>query len=129
MANLCVQYLNFKCFDTLHSVDFQGFVAAGAYAFQEYATLNWVYHAQLMFESETGHDGKELSALKKSCSSLRSSHRGLLSEQQRTLSLENTGQESENFRSEMGLLRKIYESIHSISDHEQSEGLSSIRAV
>ena len=129
MAKLCAQYLNFKCFGTLHNADVQGFVAAGAYAFQEYATLNWIYHTQLIFERESSHDGREISALMNSCLSLSSIHRGRLSEQRRELSLENTGQENQDFRSEMSLLQKTYEGTHSISDNGQSEGLSSVRAV
>lgn len=126
MAKLCAQYLNSKCFGTLHNAEVQGFVAAGAYAFQEYATLNWIYHTQLIFEREQSHDGRELSALKDSCLLLGSIDRGRLSEQRRELSLENTGQENQGFRSQMGLLQKTYDSTHSISDNGQSEGLSSV---
>lgn len=126
MAKLCAQYLNFNCFGTLHNADVQGFVAAGAYAFQEYATLNWIYHTQLIFDAEPSHDGRELSALMNFCLSLSSIHRERLSEQRRALSLENTGQENQVFRSEMGLLQKTYESTHSISDNGQNDGLSSV---
>lgn len=126
MASLCAQYLNFKCFGTLHSLDNQTFVTTGAYAFQEYATLNWIYHILLIFSSDTSVDGEELAALMKSCLSLKSIHCGPLSEQQQALSLQNSGYEDQNFQAEMKSLQKIYESVYSISDSDQSECLSSI---
>lgn len=126
MANLCAQYLNFECFSTLHELENQVFVAAGAYAFQEYATLNWIYHAQLIFKPGTSYEGGEHAALIKSCSLLILIHRELLSEQQQALSLENIDLENQDFRAELSLLRKTYESIHSISDDDHDKGLSSI---
>ena len=81
MAKLCTQNLNFKCFGTLHNLNNQGFVAAGAYAFQEYATLNWIYHIQLVSKQNTSHERAELAALTKSCLSIMSIHCEVLSDQ------------------------------------------------
>lgn len=129
MANLCAQYLNFKCFDTLHNAtENHALVAAGAYAFQEYATLNWIYHTQLIFKlADASYDGEELSALMKCCLLLKSmSYFGQLSEQRRALSPGNIDSDDPDFQAEMSLLRQVYESIYSISDNEHSEGLSPI---
>lgn len=121
MANLCVQYLNFECFAALR--DIQTFVAAGAYAFQEYATLNWIYHTQLIFKSDTSHDGEELATLMRSFSLLKSTHCEMLSRQRQSLGLENTDQENSDPQAGLSLLRKIYESIYSILGDKECEGL------
>lgn len=126
MANLCAQYLNFECFRALHELENQVFVAAGAYAFQEYATLNWIYHAQLIFKTDTSYEGGECAALTRSCLLLISIHRELLSEQQQASSQGIVDLEIQDFRADLSLLRKTYESIYSISDNDHSEGLSSI---
>lgn len=126
MANLCAQYLNFKCFGTLHSVDNQIFVAAGSYAFQEYATLNWIYHARLILKPGTSYGDRDCAPLLKSCLSLISLHGGLLSVSQQGSSLENTDFGNLDFRAKLSKLQGIYDRIHSISDDEQSEGLSSM---
>lgn len=123
MANLCVQYLNFKCFENLHNADSQTNVAAGAYAFQEYATRNWIYHTQLVFDLSTSYTCTEFASLKSSCLLLKLTHGGLPSEQQRVPPLQNTDQENQDFQAGMSVLRKDYEGIYSISD---SEGLSSV---
>lgn len=123
MANLCAQYLNFECFGSLHNTENQAFVAAGAYAFQEYATLNWIYHTQLLFKSDPSHDRENLAALMKACILLKSAPCGLPS---KSLSLENMDQEIQDFGAEMRPLREVYESVYSISDDERSGGLSFI---
>lgn len=126
MANLCAQYLNFKCFGTLHSADNQIFVAGGTYAFQEYATLNWIYHARLILKPGTSYGDGDCAPLLKSCLSMISLHGGLLSVSQQRSSLENTDFEKQDLRAKLSLLQGVYDKIHSISDDEQSEGLSSI---
>lgn len=126
MANLCTRYLNFKCFCTLQDVENATFVAAGAFAFQEYATLNWIYHTQLVFKPDTtSHGNKELAELMKFCLPLKSNHTELLSGQWGAFSSKNAGQEIQDFRAELSLLRNTYESIYSILDDEQSKGLPS----
>ena len=45
LALLCTSYLTFSCFDAhLDESDIKSFVQRGDYAFQEYATFNWIYH-------------------------------------------------------------------------------------
>lgn len=125
MANLCAQYLNFECFRA-HELENQVFVAAGAYAFQEYATLNWIYHAQLIFKTDTSYGGRECAALTGYCSLLIKKHRELLSEQQQASSQGIVDLENQDFRADLSLLRKTYKSIYSISDNNHNKGLSSI---
>lgn len=46
MANLCIKYLTFECFRSLQKSDNRDLAAFGAYAFQEYATINWICHLE-----------------------------------------------------------------------------------
>lgn len=49
LALLCSSYLTFPCFDVyLDKSDIRDSVHNGAYAFQEYATLNWIHHVRAL---------------------------------------------------------------------------------
>lgn len=54
LALLCSSYLTFPCFDVhLVESDMIASVHNGAYAFQEYATLNWIYHIRSLSDTSS----------------------------------------------------------------------------
>ena len=116
MANLCASYLNFECFSTgLHDNRVQDHANAGAYAFQEYAATNWLYHAGTVLTSNLTVDSGELSALERSCMLLRARH------DSRELSVGVFEHEDQNLLVALTRIRESYETVRSISDCEGCE--------
>ena len=64
MANLCAAYLTFEIFSaTLQETDLRGDVSAGAFAFQEYATLYWLDHSTYSGNLDTRDNDGEVASL------------------------------------------------------------------
>lgn len=125
MANLCATYLTFGCFSTnLQEKLFREHVTAGAFAFQEYATLNWLYHLNSLSDTETGNDDGELASLDRACQLLKLRHCEFLSTQV-GVSNPGTGQQGRHIsRQVFARLQACYEAVHSISDSDECYGNS-----
>ena len=56
LASLCLEYLNFQCFQTsISDQEIAEFIGKGSYAFMEYAIVHWIDH---LLESVQGKDLK-----------------------------------------------------------------------
>lgn len=114
MATLCATYLTFECFGSLKESELQPLVSQGAYAFQEYATLNWIYHSDLVLNLYTACDSESLAGLKQSCHKLLS--REML-RQLRETNLERNQENLQDIRSALTRFQSLNESVHSISSN------------
>ena len=57
LALLCTSYLTFSCFDAqLDESDIRNSVQRGDYAFQEYATFNWIHHVSSVSDTSNLRD-------------------------------------------------------------------------
>ncbi|TVY90811.1 Ankyrin [Lachnellula willkommii] len=76
MAKLCVTYLAFHCFDpNISDSEIQEYTETGDYAFQEYATCNWIHHMELSNDFLADNAIKEeLDIFKRSYNLLRKVH-------------------------------------------------------
>jgi hypothetical protein len=75
MAELCVTYLTFHCFDpTISDLEIQEHTKAGDYSFQEYATCNWIRHVESAIDFLTENVNEEKEVFKISYNSLRKLH-------------------------------------------------------
>ena len=75
MAELCVTYLTFHCFDpTISDLEVQEHTKAGDYSFQEYATCNWIRHVESAIDFLTENVNEEKEVFKISYNWLRKLH-------------------------------------------------------
>ena len=120
MARLCVEYLTFECFQSLDIMDNEDLVATGAYAFQEYATLNWIYHSELALNLSLEADDQDLSSLRRWCSNLLSCHRES-SHQSRASSGGEMQPGNCDLRQELSQIHIVYNSVYSIQNSGESD--------
>lgn len=125
MANLCATYLTFECFSTnLQEKLFCEHVTAGAFAFQEYATLNWLYHLNSLSDADMGKDDEELASLNRACQLLELRHCEFLSAGLGDTNPGKGQQDRQISRQVFARLQACYEAVHSISDSEECYGNS-----
>lgn len=123
MATLCVKYLAFECFSDLHKPDNYEIVAAGAYAFQQYATLNWIYHSETLFNLDAVDDSKGLGVLENFCLLLLSRHIEMPITLSETLSLGVARQGNQDLQLALSRLKAVYEAVYSIVPDRNSDGM------
>ena len=116
MATLCVKYLALECFSDLQSPENHELVAAGNYAFQEYATLNWIYHSESLFGLGLLNDAEDLSSLKKFCLLLLSRHGEMPSAELEMLSSGPARQGDLDLKTGLSRMKNAYEAVNSIAD-------------
>ena len=122
MANLCTSYLTFDFFETrLPKAIFQQKVAVGSFAFQEYATLNWLHHVTCLSSEIRENDNGELASLREACRILESRHSGHSSGPANTPASYDRPQ-SMSSRADLDQLKVRYEAVISITDDEESSG-------
>lgn len=122
MATLCVKYLALERFSDLHSPENHELVAVGNYAFQEYATLNWIYHSETLFNLEGVNDAKDLSSLEKYCLLLLSRHGEMPPTQLEMLSSGPAKQGDLDLKTGLSRIKDAYEAVNSIAYERDSEG-------
>ena len=122
MARLCTSYLKFECFSSLDESHIKSFVSEGAYAFQEYATLNWIYHSDLVLNLDIRCTDGAIAALKQSCLVLISRHE--VSKELANMSSEEREPKIQNLSPALTRFRSLYETVHTISTNEESENNS-----
>lgn len=134
MANTCTKYLTLECFNgNLGKTDIRNHAILGVYAFQEYATLNWLYHSMPLLNSQIGvrldkeriESGdslrEDLELLQKSCILLYSRHFKFYS--QEFLTSEDFQEKIETVWEGSTQLRCLYESVPSISDGDDHDSM------
>lgn len=127
MANVCTKYLTLECSsNTLDKTDTHNHAILGAYAFQEYAILNWLYHSMPLLDPhisdrldkeriETSDGlGGDLELLQKSCIFLFLRHFNLSSLD--SLSSNNFQERIKTVLEGLIHLKSLYESVSSICD-------------
>ena len=123
MANLCTSYLTLEFFSTsLPKTTLQDRVAAGTFAFQEYATLNWLYHIECSSSPNIGDANGELASLHRACQLLKSRHRETSFSHQGTSSASDDGYCKPISKPDLVHLRSCYGAVLSISDDDEYYG-------
>ena len=124
MANLCATYLTFEMFSTvMKDEDLRDLVSAGAFAFQEYATLHWLDHSNCSRNLGMSDENAEIASLNKSCWLLASLHAELSSYREGVSSRIHgrIGHHQES-QPDLTLVKKSYETVYSLSNEEEHQG-------
>ncbi len=120
MANLCATYLTFECFSTsMQETDLRENVEGGAFAFQEYATLNWLYHLKTSSNRNMSDDNGELASLTRACQVLESRHCGMPLHKVEPSNSDHGRQGRQKSAPALAQIQEGYEAVHSISDSEE----------
>ncbi len=123
MANLCTSYLTLEFFSSsLPKTIVQDHIAAGTFAFQEYATLNWLYHIECSSNPNKGDADRELASLHRACQLLKSRHRATSLHHEGTLSANDHGYCKRVSKPDLVHLKSRYEAVLSISDDDEYYG-------
>lgn len=121
MANLCIKYLTFECFSSLHESDNRGLAASGAYAFQEYATLNWIYHSERALGQNISAEVEELIGPTHPYFVLLSRHDQIPLQGAELLDSGNTQKDPQALRASLARMRIAYHAVSSIAQGEGGE--------
>lgn len=117
-----------------HGSDTNNYVVLGAYAFQEYASLNWMYHSIPLLDPRISDRldkelnerrislDKDLKSLERSCARLHSCHFNL---PQEGVSSHHLQTDANAVYSNIVQLQTFYESITSIPDWDTQSGMIS----
>ena len=125
MANLCVTYLTFKCFNPgLKKSEVHDHVTAGDYSFQEYATCNWLYHVESLRAYQRRVSDKEVTSFNSSCTLLRLRHYKNFMNEVLSLNFEETQQNSQNTSKWVEHLQSAYDLVDTICGDEVYQGKS-----
>ena len=129
MAKLCISYLTFGFFETsLQTAVLQEQVTVGVFAFQEYATLNWLYHITCLSTQNKQDNNGEFAFLHGKFRILESRHDKSSLHQVGAPSLYDRQRGSLISRAEFDRLQARYEAVLSISDSEECHGNSFSRS-
>lgn len=122
MANLCIKYLTFKCFDSLPKSDNQDLAASGAYAFQEYATLNWICHLERALRQGMRDKDGDFIGPTHPYFVLHSRHNEILLQKAELLDTENVRKDPQALRASLSHLQTAYDSVSSIAQDKDGDG-------
>lgn len=121
MANLCIKYLTFECFRSLQKSDNRDLAAFGAYAFQEYATINWIYHLERALDQGMRDKDKEFIGPTHPYFVLQSRHDEILLQEAESLDSRTIQKEPQAVRVGLARLRTAYDAVSSIAQGEDGE--------
>ena len=123
MAKLCTSYLTFDFFKTsLEKAVLQEQVTVGFFAFQEYATLNWLCHITYLLNQDKEDGNGEFASLHEVCRSLERRHNEPSSHQVEILSLNDRRRRNLTSKADVDRLRARYDAVLSLSDSEECYG-------
>lgn len=122
MANLCIKYLTFECFSSLHKSDNRDLAALGAYAFQEYATLNWICHLERALGQCMRDKDEEFLDPTHPYFVLQSRHSQIFLQEPEPLDSGNIQEDPQALRASLSRLRTAYDSVSSIAQGKDGEG-------
>lgn len=122
MANLCIKYLTFKCFDSLPESDNLDLAASGAYAFQEYATLNWICHLERALRQGMRDKDGDFIGPTHPYFVLHSRHNEILLQKAELLDTENVRKDPQALRASLSHLQTAYDSVSSIAQDKDGDG-------
>lgn len=111
-----------ECFSDLHNPENHELVAAGNFAFQQYATLNWIHHAETVFNLDIVRDVKNLNSLEDFCRLLLSHHGEISSTHLETLKSSPAKQNKWDLKSGLSRVKDAYEAVFSIEYEKVSDG-------
>lgn len=121
MANLCIKYLTFGCFSSLHKSDNRDFAAFGAYAFQEYATINWICHFERVLDHGMIDKDEEFIGQAHPYFMLQSLHDEIPLQKAESLGSRTIQKEPQAMRAGLARLRTSYNAVSSIAQGEDGE--------
>lgn len=122
MANLCIKYLTFECFSSLYKSDNRDLAALGAYAFQEYATLNWICHLERALGQCMRDKDEEFLDPTHPYFVLQSCHSQVFLQEPEPLDSGNIQKDPQALRASLSSLRTAYDSVSSIAQGKDGEG-------
>ena len=123
LAGLCTSYLTFKCFDpSLDRLSIKHSVTRGDYAFQEYATFNWIYHLGSLNCHELDSNRDEDLNLKHTLALL---HQQYLKEESNTglSSDDSTEGKGIDISEELRVWRRLYENVKNLHRGNDPQGI------
>lgn len=121
MTNLCIKYLTFECFSSLHESENRGLAAAGAYAFHEYAALNWIYHLERALGQNISAKVEEFIGPTHPYFVLLSRHDQIPLQEAELLESGNTQKNPQALPASLARLRIAYDAVSSIAQGEDGE--------
>ena len=123
LARLCTSYLTFSCFDPyLDSLSVKHSVERGEYAFQEYATFNWIHHLESLGCIELDSNQDEELSLKRILASLRRQHLGEKSNTGLRLKIYTEAKDID-ISEELKYWRRLYKNVETLHDGNDLEGI------
>ena len=111
-----------ECFSDLQNPENHEIVAAGNFAFQQYATLNWIHHAEMVFNLDVARDVKSLSSFEDFCRLLLSRHGEIPSNPSEILRSDPAKRDKWDLKSGLSRIKNAYEAVFSIAYEKDSDG-------
>lgn len=112
LARLCTSYLTFQCFSSSRDgPSIKDSVERADYAFQEYATFNWIHHLRSLKSHEWDLNEYEPSSLRQSFALLHQQHLEEDAEVGVISGNEITGAGNVHVVEELNALRSVYERV------------------
>lgn len=121
MANLCIKYLTFECFSSLQKSDNRDLAAFGAYAFQEYATINWICHLERALDHGMRDKDEEFIGPTHPYFVLQSRHDEIPLQEAESLDSRTIQKQPQALRAGLARLRTAYDAVSSIAQGEDGE--------